>query len=287
MSQSLFGDSPLSYQSGQTLYGIWAPPNSQWSPWVAPALFAQMECREGVDSSREQSPAANWFEPRVNRAQAIVVDLPGAACIMLGVTLARIGYRPVPLINASPGPIGPMPALASNQPGVFPAVRASTPGIEVVDMRELGAEVCAGGRVIQELNLPDDAPPAFILDANRLQGSGDRRPERFDNRWMVFPQDFPSAKFLAGRGITRAVVVQDSDSDPREDLRHVLLRWQEAGIEIQLKNIADQNAPRAITVTRPSRFREIWYRALAMLGLFKSSVGGFGSFLPTSSGGFG
>ncbi len=98
---------------------------------------------------------------------------------------------------------------------------------------------------------------------------------------MVFPQDFPSARFLVERKIKRVTLVQAEKTQPSEDLSHVLLRWQEAGIEILAKTNGDVGAPSGITVSRPSRFKESWYRALA--GLRRSSVGAFGSFIPETS----
>ena len=42
------------------------------------------------------------------------------------------------------------------------------------------------------------APPAFLLDSDRMKAPAPD-PGRFDNRWLVFPQDFPSAAFLRSR----------------------------------------------------------------------------------------
>jgi hypothetical protein len=100
---------------------------------------------------------------------------------------------------------------------------------------------------------------------------------------MVFPQDFPSARFLVERKIKRVTLVQAEKTQPSEDLSHVLLRWQEAGIEILAKTNGDVGAPSGITVSRPSRFKASWYRALAIMGLRRSGVGGFGSFIPETS----
>jgi hypothetical protein len=289
MPQSLFEDSGLTQKTSAALYEIWAPPDSPWSPWVAPALFAQIECRDAAQIL-EPVPAVEWQETRASRDTALIIDLPGAECVQFALALAQIGYRPVLLINSSPGPIGPMPAVAPSALPLQPPTMAPnvTAGIEVVDMRALVAEVCGRSQFIRELALPGDAPPAFVLDSSRLIGNRNVSEERFDNRWMVFPQDFPSARFLASRGIVRAVAVQRGDIDRLTDLQHVLLRWQEAGIEIQSKNVADHGSPSKIIVPRPSSFRMAWYRALAILGFWRSNVGGFGSFLPTGSfGGFG
>jgi hypothetical protein len=84
--------------------------------------------------------------------------------------------------------------------------------------------------------------------------------------------------------------VQQTKLEPREDLAHTLLRWQQGGIAIlskRLKNSddADDDAPPAPTeVKRPSMFRAAWYRALTQMGLRRSSAGGFGSYIPEMTG---
>src|SRR5260370_6436800 len=94
---------------------------------------------------------------------------------------------------------------------------------------------------------------------------------------------FPSARFLADKKIKRLTLVQTEKARPLEDLSHVLLRWQEVGIEIFATASGDTGAPSKITVSKPSRFKASWYRALATVGLRRSSVGGFGSFIPETS----
>jgi len=178
-----------------------------------------------------------------------VIDLPGADSIRLALVLAERGYRPVPIINASPGPVG----LQLNflpQP-----VNVSPQSIVVLDMSSLVREICVGTASLKKLTFALDAPPVFILDALRLRGTNPIRNEMFDNRWMVFPQDFPSARFLTEKKIKRVTLVQTEKERPLEDLSHVLLRWQEAGIEIFAKASGDTVAPSRITVSKPSRFK--------------------------------
>ena len=213
MPQSLFEDNGLAQKNSAALYEIWAPANSPWSQWVAPALFAQMECRDTPQISEPVAAAERHEDARQPRHRARH-RLPGAECVQFALALTQIGYRPVLLINSSPGPIGPMPPTApsGSQPPLAPP--NSPAGIEVVDMRALVAEVCGGSKFMRELALPDDAPPAFILDSTRLVGNRDVSEDRFDNRWIIFPQDFPSARFLASRGIVRAVVLQRGGDRP-------------------------------------------------------------------------
>ena len=136
---------------------------------------------------------------------------------------------------------------------------------------------------LQRLKFAPDAPPAFLLDSMRLSGTKPVDVGMFDNRWMVFPQDFPSASFLLSHGIQRVFLVQKDRVEPQDDLAHSLLRWQEGGIAVLSKNLTDGTPFSQITVKRPSRYKAIWYRALAQVGLRRSSAGGFGSYIPETT----
>ena len=263
--------------TGKELFEIWAPNDSIWSQWASPALFAQIDYAKADDPSQADMLALPWHERKARPDTAVVLDLPGADSIRLALALAWRGYRPVPIINASPGPIGLQLNLLS-QP-----TRSTPSAIVVLDMSCLVREICERTPRLQALPLTSDAPPAFVLDSLRLKGTNPLSDDMFDNRWMVFPQDFPSAKFLAEQTIKRVMLVQTEKREPQEDLSHVLLRWQEAGIEILSKASGDTSLPSRITVSRPSRFKASWYRALAIMGLRRSSVGGFGSFIPETS----
>ncbi|HEY6389259.1 MAG TPA: hypothetical protein VIX91_26560 [Candidatus Acidoferrum sp.] len=155
----------------------------------------------------------------------------------------------------------------------------------VVDMRGLLLALCQGAKLLQFAKIADDAPPVFLLDSKRIS-SVPLDEMAFDNRWMVFPQDFPSARLLLTIGIKRVVFVHDTfQSQPPEDLAHILLRWQEAGIGVESKSARFGEAPAPIRVTRPYRFRAAWYRALAVLGLRRNEAGGFGGYPPAPSSG--
>lgn len=256
--------------TGRELFEIWAPSESIWSQWVSPALFAQIECPQITQEAEPLGPMSAWYEAVASPDTAVIVDLPGADSIRLALSLAECGYRPVAIINASPGPFVPYS-------GSFPQSAVA------LDMSLLIKEICRTTPRLQGLGLATDAPPVFILDALRLKGTKPLADGMFDNRWMVFPQDFPSARLLAEKGIRRVTLVQTGNTPPAEDLSHVLLRWQEAGVEIRAKSLSELGPPSAITVSRPSRFKALWYRALAIMGLRRNNVGGFGSFMPTSS----
>jgi hypothetical protein len=255
----------------EEVFSVWAPKSSVWSPWVAPVLFAQTYW--DIQNFEPVAPhPLPWLQKQM-RETALVVDLPFAESVEVGFALAAAGFRPVPLYNASPGP--PVVGLAPGSQGVSNAA---------IDMRSIVAAICRVTPSLQSLNFSADAPPAFLLDSHRLEGT--TRPVdqgMFDNRWMVFPQDFPSASFLLAHGIHQALLVQKDRLDPQDDLAHSLLRWQEGGITVLSKRLDDDSPPSEIKVKRPSRYKAIWYRVLAQLGLRRSSAGGFGSYIPETT----
>ena len=87
------------------LYEVWAPPDSPWSAWAKPVLFAHLP-RPLPSLEPATSLDLSWIPPAEER-RALIVDLPGAAAVRLGLALAGRGYRPVPVFNACPPPLGP------------------------------------------------------------------------------------------------------------------------------------------------------------------------------------
>ncbi|HXY25089.1 MAG TPA: hypothetical protein VEI73_10600 [Candidatus Acidoferrum sp.] len=264
----------------EELYALWAPQDSVWSPWVLPVPFAQLICPEVGAPVELPQFHSDWVPEGGARDTAIVADLPGADTVYFGLALLQKGYRPIPIIDGSPGPdadplLPPSPI----------ATGAQSKSRSVVDMRGLLLTLCQGAARLREVKLASDAPPAFLLDSQRMAGGSTAIEGAFDNRWMVFPQDFPSSRFLQDRGIRRVIYVHDTFlNQPAEDLAHILLRWQEDGIVIESKSARFGDGPVPIKVNRPSRFRALWYRALAVLGLRRNDAGGFGGYPPSPSG---
>lgn len=246
------------------LYQVWAPEGAPWSPWVKPVLFAATSPIAGGASQNWQAArgrARALWTPAPMGETALVLDLPGPVALALVLDCATHGWRPVPLFNSCPGPEA------------------------LVDNESIRVGLAEGAFMLREANLPTAAAPAFVLDAHRTEGQP--APKRFDNRWVVFPQDFPSAARLVAGGLRRALLVQHGRREPRSDLAHVLLRWQEAGLEILALDLAGETTPAPIAVAKPSRFRAFGYRALVALGLRKNSAGGFGGLVPSPSSGGG
>jgi hypothetical protein len=200
-----------------------------------------------------------------------VLDLPGEQGVWMGAALAARGYRPVPLYNALPLPFG-----APMQNPVSGRSVAAVDALPILSALRQGAEQLAG------LVIPLEAPPAFLLDANR-QGPGYRLlPDQFDNRSLCFTTDFPSANFLSAHGIRGALLVQRERLEPQPDLAHVLRRWQDGGLRLERIRIEPHSQRESFQVSRPSWYGAMFQRALAAFGLRRAPGGGFGAWMPES-----
>jgi hypothetical protein len=277
----------------QSIFDAWAPRSAIWSRWAKPVLFSQMDSIAPDENVALELPFDVSWAVDADRATALVVDLPGAQGITVALSLAAMGYRPVPLYNACPAPAG---------------------DTALVNVRPIMIALASAAASLQGYGLPDEAPPAFLLDANRNPAAVTQPPDKvddksnslpppllmdaeidspmaasprrtFDNRSISLPTDFPSANYLLSRGIRRIVLIQSRQTEPQADLSHSLLRWQQAGLTILAAAIDEPDPPRPITVKRPRAYRLLWYNLLAKLGLRSNPLGGFGGFLPMPSSG--
>ncbi len=242
-------------------FATWAPDDSLWARWVRPVLFAQFD-----PAALEAWPAATPSQaPALSAGEgstAVVLELPGPQAVGYGMRLAHAGYRPVPLFNGSDGPA------------------------PLIEVRPIAQALLVETPVLAGLALPPQAPPAFLLDSRRMQGVP--HAHVYDNRWVMLPQDFPSATMLRSHGIERVVLVQEGARAPAADLAHVLRRWQEGGVALRLLDIARGGEAVELEVKKPAWYRSLWWGIVALAGLRRSNVGGFGGMVPeqTSGGGF-
>ncbi len=253
--------------SNERIFETWAPPGGIWSGWVKPVLFSYMRGEEPAVGHVPEVWDTSWA-PVARERLALVLDLPGPEGVVAAIALAASGYRPVPLYNAIPTP---MPVNLPDAGGPIPGV--------AVDAKSILAELYRSSGVLARAGLLPEAPPAFLLDANR-RGAFVPRPRDFDNRSVCFATDFPSAEFLKTQGIRGAVLVQASGDQPQADLGHVLRRWQEGGIELRLKRLDVAGAPVAFQVAGISAVRRVWEKVMEGLGLRRGPEKGFGRTLP-------
>ncbi len=235
-------------------FAVWAPDEVLWSEWAKPVAFAQAEMPLPADAIADGALPA--LQLTLDHGSAIVVDLPGADAVHAGLALASRGFRPVPLFN---GTSGPSP---------------------VIDVHVIARALAAGVDRLRREAIATNAPPAFLLDSRRNDPSIHPRAGTYDNRWVVLPQDFPSGALLASRGLRVATLIQRDTAAIRPDLAHVLRRWQDEGIEIRVHDLASGQTAANVSVPKPSHFRLAWYAAIALFGLRRSNVGGFGSMIP-------
>jgi hypothetical protein len=251
----------------QTAYDLWAPQQSIWSAWAKPVLFAHLP-RARVELPPLSVPNVRWV-PSPAARRAIVVDLPGAEAVVMGLALAARGYRPVPLFNACPPP-------SSVQ---------LTPQVAVIDVDSILTALVDGCDRLRQLRLPDNAPPVFLLDSLRQQPTQPVSVGLFDNRSVVFVTDFPSATFLAAQGIQQVILVRQHRQGLGRDLAYALRTWQKAGIALQLMALREQTQPQPLTLPRMGWLTGLWIRLRAWFGLRRNQSGGFGNFVPESSSG--
>lgn len=63
----------------------------------------------------------------------------------------------------------------------------------VIDLGPIVDAISGVTASLRGFQLPPEAAPAFLLDSARLSGTRSVQKGMFDNRWMIFRHDFPSA----------------------------------------------------------------------------------------------
>ncbi len=255
---------PLNPQTPEDYFKVWAPSESVWSKWVKPVIFAQIPQRtiEPVPAARVEFDLSSL--PGATDHTALVVNLEADNSVQAALALVQRGYRPVPLYNCWDGP-GALIPLA-------PVLNAMVTATDSLRQSALGP----------------DAPPAFMIDANRIVPQPVEG--RFDNRWIVFPQDFPSAIFFRSQGIEQVILLQRGIQQMQEDLFQVLLLWNKGGLRLLKKDPFQSEAPQSIDMSLPTRIRMGMgsrFFLISTFGLRRSGAGGFGAYRPTSANSYG
>ena len=194
--------------TGKEVFKIWAPNGAKWVDWVRPVPFVQID-----DEDFKIYKSGNFSIPKINyineleKDTAIIVDLPEYYSINDGISLSKIGYRPIPVFNGT--------AQSKN-------------ARSTVDNHAVEAGLIFGALELQKVELDTDAPPVFLTDSNRLN----RYKVDifiFDNSWDLYHQDLPSAEYFIKNGINKIII---RGNEFNTDLKKILFRHQEKGMKI-------------------------------------------------------
>ncbi len=206
------------------IYKIWAPYGKKWVDWVRPVPFIN------IDETKEFHDFINYHLPIINYSHylnpdtAIIVDIPGTESIQEGISLAKLGYRPIPVFNGTNPQAGTI--TTTNNEFIEPLL-------------------IWGALELQNINIKDDAPPAFLLDTNRLNRYKSHI-SLFDNSWDIYHQDLPSPNYFLQNNITKIIVRSDK---LQKDLGKILYKHQQNNIQILLTNGYEN--PKEIKIKKP------------------------------------
>ena len=149
------------------------------------------------------------FLKKYQQDTAIFIDLPGKESIELGIGLAHMGYRPIPVFNGT-----------DEQQG-----SQATTNTYLIESCLIN-----GSQKLKNIKLKNDANPVFLLDSYRTNRYR-AKESIFDNSWDLYKQDIPSAEYFKQNGINKIIVVGEVI---QPDLKKIFLKFQEKGIEIYI-----------------------------------------------------
>jgi len=191
------------------LFDDWAPRDGYvWTKFAKPALFVHTDSVSGRQVYEAEIP---WDIRKFRGGgTAIIVDLPGVSGVETGLGLAQSGFRPVPLYN-----------------GIHEVKNGGLR--DAVDNTAIINALKTGVNALKYTDMHTNAPPAFLLDADRDTPILDAE-DVYDNRWNVDLDDMPDAAYMKEHGITRVLVW--TDSALQNDLNHIINNYLSADIEV-------------------------------------------------------
>jgi hypothetical protein len=258
----------------EEIFDIWSPAHSPWSPWVKPVLFAHIpDAWSDEPAFALPAPPDLSFLQFPSARTALLIDLPGETAIPLALALAYRGLRPIPLYNGVP----------SQSRLTLAAASITSDTVACVNTWPIVAALFLATHELVRIPIPADAPPVFLLDSRRRLGDRAPLPGTFDNRWISFPTDFPSAGALRDHHIDAALLLTQAAGPVPADLAHTLSRWQAAGIPLHHAALDAPAAPAAITLRSPTLFQRLLYTVQQTFGLRRHPLGGFGGSVPDLS----
>ena len=212
---------------GKEIYKIYAPNGAKWIDWVRPVPFVAID-------TYNRKPIANFldreamFLKKYQQDTAIFIDLPGKESIELGIGLAHMGYRPIPVFNGT-----------DEQQG-----SQATTNTYLIESCLIN-----GSQKLKNIKLKNDANPTFLLDSHRTNRYR-AKESIFDNSWDLYKQDIPSAEYFKQNGITKIIVVGETI---QRDLKKIFLKFQEKGIEIYITD--GYTLPKKVKLTKTIKER--------------------------------
>ena len=193
---------------GKEIYKIYAPTGIKWTEWVRPVPFVAID-------TYNRKPISNWLDRKAiflkqyEKDTAIFIDLPGKESIELGIGLATIGYRPIPLFNGTDEQIGSQ----------------ATTNTYLIESCLINS--C---EKLKNISLENNANPAFLLDNSRTNRYRSKE-SIFDNSWDLYKQDIPTVNYFKENGIFKIIIVGNTI---QRDLRKIFFEFQNAGIDFYL-----------------------------------------------------
>jgi len=140
--------------------------------------------------------------------KAVIIDLPGPEAVAFAAGLAD-RLEPVFVLDNWPHPRGVVPAHLTLAAVAYYAQHF----------------------VDQAKKRPDNAPPVFVLDSNRLAAYNDQS-DRFDNRYFA---KLPSTEAMKSRKISQILYIRETASDTElDDLNPDFVDYQSNSIEVKL-----------------------------------------------------
>lgn len=215
---------------GKEIYKTYAPDGTKWTQWVRPVPFIAID-------TYNRKPISNYMERKIlflkhyEKDTAIFIDLPGKESIELGISIASMGYRPIPLFNGTDEQIGS---------------KATT------DTYLIESCLINGYEKLKNISLPDNANPAFLLDSSRTNRYRSK-DSIFDNSWDLYKQDIPTANYFKENGICKIIVV---GNNIQRDLRKIFFEFQDLGIEIYLTDSYSTAKKVVLNKTLKERFEK-------------------------------
>ena len=210
--------------TGRDVFKIWSPVNAKWVDWVRPVPFVS------INDSHDSKEIYNFTIPEINYINelledtAVFLDLAGYDAIKEGIALSKTGFRPIPLYNGT---------------------NEQTGAMAIIDNRAIEYALVWGASEIKKIAIPENAPPAFLLDSNRMHRFK-MNDSVFDNSWDLYPQDIPSAEYFLNNGINKIII---RSAKIQKDLIKIFYKFQKKGISFFFTD--GYESPKKVVLKKP------------------------------------